>query len=162
MAVLVWGRPRFTADIDLVVEFKKTDVERLAHALQQLGEQGYVDRQMMQEALERGGEFNFIDGVSGMKVDFWVLKDSAFDRSRLQRRVAQKILGETVYFSSPEDLILAKLLWFKEAPMSRQAEDIVSVLKISGDQLDQAYLRMWTQKLEVEEEFDRIKTRKYL
>jgi len=33
MAVVVWGRPRFTADIDAVVELKAEDIDSLAEEL---------------------------------------------------------------------------------------------------------------------------------
>lgn len=35
IAVLVWGRPRFTADIDIVVELKHQDIKKLKTALQE-------------------------------------------------------------------------------------------------------------------------------
>ncbi|MBI4132107.1 MAG: hypothetical protein HY474_00570 [Candidatus Sungbacteria bacterium] len=152
IAVLVWGRPRFTADIDIVVELKAGDVPALSDALRGLAPDGYLDPAQMERAIAARGEFNFIDGASGVKVDFWILKeDDAFDRSRLGRRVAKEVLGERVHFSSPEDLILIKLLWYKTSPSSRQLEDAESVFKISGGMLDRAYLREWGARLGVEE-----------
>src|SRR3989338_723949 len=65
MAVFVWGRPRFTADIDIVVEMEERDIDKLEQALKQLGKAGYVDAIAMREAVVSGGEFNFIDGTTG-------------------------------------------------------------------------------------------------
>lgn len=73
MAVFVWARPRFTADIDIVVVLKAAHIPQLANALKELSEAGYIDEHMMREALERNGEFNLIDGATGVKVDFWPL-----------------------------------------------------------------------------------------
>lgn len=151
MAVLVWGRPRFTADIDIIVELKKEYLDQLEKALRRLGKTGYLDRGTMEWALAHQGEFNFIEGETGLKVDFWVAKDDSFDRSRFKRRVPRKILNQTVYFTSPEDLILIKLLWHKDSRAGRQLEDIESVLKISDDQLDKNYLTKWAQRLGVSE-----------
>ncbi len=151
MAVLVWGRPRFTADIDILIEFKVTDVDKLEVALNALSETGYVDKDAMREALLREGEFNFIDGNTGVKVDFWILKKNSFDVLRMKRKVARDILNQKVYFISPEDLVLNKLLWYQESQSSRHLEDAESVFKISGENLNKDYLNKWAEKLNVSE-----------
>ena len=156
MAVFVWGRPRFTADIDLVVELSVDKLGKLEGALKALGNAGYVDGEAMREALKVQGEFNFIDGVTGMKVDFWIAANDDFDRSRLERRVAKEIIGKRVYFSSPEDLILSKLRWWGETGSSRHAEDIASVLAVSGEQLDREYLKKWAERLGHKDLLDKV------
>jgi len=160
IAVLVWGRPRFTADIDMVVELKTSNIPKLGKALLELSEAGYVDRQSIKKAILQEGEFNFVDGETGVKVDFWVLKKNAFDVSRLQRKIAKEILGQKIYFSSPEDLMLIKLQWFKESESSRQIEDVESILKISGDKLDMQYLKVWALKLGVAETLEKLLVKK--
>ena len=142
MAVFVWGSPRFTADIDIVVQLRKEDVERLMVALERLSKISYINKDAMHWALERHGEFNFIDGVSGIKVDFFVLGEGAFERDQLHRRIAREVLGEKVFFVSPEDLILSKLRWHKEGGSSRQLEDVESVLKMEK-KLDMKYIQKW-------------------
>lgn len=143
VAIVVWGRPRYTADIDIIIELKTEKVKQLVSILIK---EGYVDEDAIREALKNKSEFNFIDNKTGLKVDFWILSSSAFDRSRLKRAVARKIFGQEVFFSSPEDLILKKLLWFNESKSSRQLEDIHSVLAIIKDQLDYNYLKKWAKK----------------
>ena len=96
----------------------------------------------MRWALERHGEFNFIDGVSGIKVDFWVLAEGEFEESQLKRRVGKEVLGRTIFFVSPEDLILSKLRWHKEGGSSRQLEDVESIFRFNK-KLDFRYLRKW-------------------
>lgn len=149
MAVSVLGRPRFTADIDIIIEMKIKDLEKLANSLQSTDELSYIDKDAMIDALRNEGEFNFIDGETGVKVDFWILKNNDFDKSRIKRRSAHKILDYEVYFSSPEDLVLSKLLWAKISGSMRQLDDAESVLKISGDKLDKKYLKIWALKLGV-------------
>ena len=39
------------------------------------------------------------------------------------------VLGEKIYFTSPEDLVLIKLKWYKESHSDRQFEDVQSILK---------------------------------
>lgn len=149
IAVLVWGRPRFTADIDIVVELKPENINDLAKALSLLGKANYIDRNMIKEAINQAGEFNFIHGETGIKVDFWVLEKTPFELSRMKRRVAKNVLGEKIYFTSPEDLILSKLRWYQQSQSSRHLEDVESILKISGKKLDTKYLKQWVERLRV-------------
>lgn len=149
IAILIWGRPRFTADIDIVVELDWGKIDNLEKALMALGEFGYVDKEAMRDALKNKGEFNFIDGNTGVKVDFWVAGNNELDKSKMARRRTRKILGKTVYFISPEDLILSKLHWYTMGESTRQLEDIESVLKISGEKLDMKYIKKWAKKMGV-------------
>jgi hypothetical protein len=152
MAVLIWGRPRFTADIDIVVILEQKQIGDLEKALSFLSDLGYFNKSVAKEAIKNFGEFNFIDGITGIKVDFWVAnKNDLFSQMQFKRRVPQKILNKLVYFISAEDLILSKLLWYEQSQSSRQLEDIESIFKISGKKLDKKYLRQWARKLKVEE-----------
>ena len=147
IAVLVWGRPRFTADIDIVVELKEGNSAAVfLKALKSFSKAGYIDEEAMTRAILTGGEFNFIDGETGVKVDFWVLKkNNPFDRSRSKRKKTKMVLGEKIYFTSPEDLVLIKLKWYKESHSDRQFEDVQSILK------------KWALNLGVSEILERIK-----
>lgn len=60
VAVVVWGRPRFTADIDIVVELASEKLDRFAEELLAIEKDVYLDKKMMQDALKHEGEFNFI------------------------------------------------------------------------------------------------------
>src|SRR3989344_4231092 len=65
-----------------------------------------------------------------------------FSGLKLKRRIPKMILSEKVYFLSPEDLILSKLLWSKESGSELQLKDIESILKFQK-KLDLKYLRKW-------------------
>ena len=65
------------------------------------------------DAINRQGMFNLIDVTSGDKVDFWMLTNEPFDRSRFARKYAEEVWGMRITVSSPEDTILAKLRWAK-------------------------------------------------
>lgn len=145
-AVSVWGRPRGTFDIDVVVELHAKDLKPLIRQLRALSSAGYIEEQTAREAMRRGKEFNFFHPESGIKIDFWAI--TAGDRmgkTELARRVARKIGGQAIYFISSEDLIIAKLIWFQKTQSTRQLEDIESVLKIQKS-LDWKYLRRAAQE----------------
>ncbi len=141
MAVSVWGRPRATFDIDIVINLVEPQIEELSIALKKISEYGYIDEEASREAIRTHGEFNFIDPESGVKIDFWVASINPTTKREFKRRKSIKIDRRNVYFISPEDLIVSKLIWYKKTLSSRHIEDIESVLKISGKKLDMRYLK---------------------
>lgn len=145
VAVSVWGRPRYTADIDIAIELLPQKLNALSYELSKIGDDVYVDRNMMSQALQQKGEFNVIDPDSDLKIDFWILRGSPFDTNEIERRVKRKILGQSVFFISPEDLILRKLLWHQESQSDRQLADIVTILGRQKN-LDWPYLWKWSKK----------------
>jgi len=137
-AVAIWGRPRFTADIDIIVELLDKNVSDLAKNLLLLDEDSYLNIKAVKRALIKKGEFNFIHANTGMKIDFWIRK-SKFDREKIKNAIQKKIKRRKINFVSPEDLILSKLLWYKQNKSERELDDIKSVLKFS--KVNRRYIR---------------------
>jgi len=155
-AVSVWGRPRATFDIDIIIKLVEPQDNILAKAIKEVYKAGYIDENMIKEAIRRKGEFNFIDSDSGLKVDFWVVKESAEQPPEFKNKKTKRISGQDIYFVSPEDLILSKLRWYKESHSSKHIEDIESVLRISGEKLDMDYIKKWAERLNVSEILNKI------
>lgn len=149
-AVTIWGRPRFTADIDLVINLEEKNIHQLASKLQEKLPDAYLDVDQMGEALKNFGEFNVIEPSLGMKIDFWILKNEEYDKLVLRRSI-KKDIGRMVRFISPEDLIISKLKWYKLDESSRHLEDIKSVVEIS--KVDIEYVKMWIKKLGLSPEY---------
>ena len=148
-AVSVWGRPRATFDIDIVVKLIEPKIMPLARALRKISKYGYIDEQAANEALKRKGEYNFIEPETGIKVDFWITKGTETSKVEFERRVVKKINNQKVSFISPEDLILNKLTWYEKSQSSRHLEDAESIFKISGEKLDFDYLKKHVAKIGV-------------
>lgn len=147
-AVAVWGKPRFTADIDIIVELVSKNIQPLAKALLVVDKDVYVSERAMQDALEREGEFNFIHPQTGLKVDFWVTdsKTDIYEDLKLKRAIPKKIDKQKIFFVSPEDLILSKLTWFKESESSKHLEDIKTIFDIQKSKINKNYLRNWAEQ----------------
>jgi hypothetical protein len=101
------GEPRSTHDIDLVVNIRTAAVRQIVQAFQM--PDYYLDEASVHEAIRQSSMFNLIDVNNGDKVDFWLLTNDPFDRSRFARRYGEEFMGITFQVSSPEDTILAKL-----------------------------------------------------
>lgn len=139
LAVFVWGRPRFTADVDIVIGLSEPKIDALAGALQKVEDAGYIDKEAIIKALINEGEFNFISPEMGLKVDFWVIKNKTALKE-LARRQAKEILNQKVFFISPEDLILSKLRWVAKGGGTHHLEDVKSVVRQSSKLIDYKYL----------------------
>lgn len=148
VAVTIWGRARYTADIDIVVDIASEKLKQLIYALSKIDKNVYLDIKS-DTPIEERKSFNLIHSQSGVKVDFVIRKDDEFSRIELKRAIKKDFHSQKIYFISPEDLILIKLKWHKESESTRHLEDAESILKISGDKIDMKYLKLWAKKIGV-------------
>ena len=150
------GAPRMTHDIDIVVLLEESDLDNLFERFPP--EEFYLDRGSAARAVRDGSSFNLIDAHEGSKVDFWMLTDETFDRSRFARRRVEEVLGMRLVVSSPEDTILQKLNWAKLAGGSeKQFMDALRVYEVQSGKLNIDYLEHWAGELEVEPLLQRLK-----
>jgi len=140
-AVAVLAKPRFTADIDIIVKIESKNISQLAKELLGVDKDVYVSQEAMEDAVKNDGEFNFIHPKTGLKVDFWVKR---YSFEEFKRSIVKKINGQKVNFISSEDLVLSKLIWYKEGQGSKQLEDIKSIIEIAKPDLN--YIKGWAKK----------------
>ena len=143
MAANFYTTPRMTRDIDLVIELSERDVERVTGLFQ---DEFYIDRDMVQRAVQSQSMFNMIHNALVVKVDCVVRKDSEYRREEFARRRPVTIAGQHVSLVAPEDLILSKLDWAKESRSQMQLDDVRNLLR-SVQALDTAYLNRWVVRL---------------
>jgi hypothetical protein len=151
LATAVHGVARATMDVDIVADLR---VEQAASLVDALGDAFYADLAMIRGAILRQGSFNLIHLKTMFKVDVFVRGRQPFDQTQFRRRQVNTLAQDparTAYVASPEDNILAKLVWFRKGGevSDRQWQDIVNVLLIQGDRLDLSYLREWAARLGV-------------
>ena len=96
VASMYYGEPRLTHDIDLVVDI---GLDQALSLVDLLGKQFYISEEGIKDALMHQSMFNIIHNETGLKIDFWILTDSEYDRSRFKRRVTHTIEGKKYYFS---------------------------------------------------------------
>jgi len=149
LASSAFGIPRATMDIDIVADIKQENVPLLQECLEK---EFYADMDMIREAVRRKSSFNIIHLESLYKVDIFILQEHPFDLQALARRVQKRVSEDNPqepFFSTPEDIILNKLKWYKDGGgvSDRQWNDILGVLKVQGKDLDMPYLSEWAEKL---------------
>lgn len=157
LASSLHGVMRSTLDVDIVADMRLEHIQPLVAAL---SKEFYADDEMMKDAIEHRSSFNLIHYETAFKVDIFIRKTRAFDQMQLERRRTSVIATDpeqSVYVTSPEDVILSKLEWYRMGGevSDRQWRDILGVLKTKSEQLDLAYLRKWAKELKVEDLLER-------
>jgi hypothetical protein len=159
LASAVWGEPRFTRDVDIVAALEPMHVDRLVEAL---GSGWYADATLMREAVERRSCFNVIRLRGMVKVDVFVppaqgLHASKWDRVRTA--VLDPASGRALAITSPEDIVLQKLDWFRAGGevSENQWRDVTALLRIRAGTLDDAYLDAWAERMGLSELLDRAR-----
>lgn len=149
------GEPRSTHDIDMVISIQKSAAKRLVEAFPP--PDFYLDEDNILDAIKKQSMFNLIDLNTGDKVDFWMLTNEPFDRSRFLRKISEEFTGLKILISTPEDTILAKLRWAKLSGGSeKQFTDALRVYEIQYGKLDINYLEQWAKKLNIESLWRRL------
>lgn len=143
------GEPRATNDIDLVVDLAEPQVAPLAAAL---GPDFDVDEEALRRAARERSSWNILHAPTVTKVDLFILRDGAFDRSEFSRRERVEVrAGRQLFVKRAEDSVLRKLLWYRSGGgvSDRQWRDVVEVLRQSRAVIDPAYLDEWAPRLGV-------------
>ena len=151
------GEPRSSHDIDLIIAIRNNDVPFLTQAF--AGPGYYLDETSIRQAIVDWGMFNLIEAQTGDKVDFWVLTNDPFDRSRFTRKRTEKVFGIKIKVSCPEDTILAKLLWAaKSGGSQKQFIDALRVFEVQYKNLDISYMDQWADNLGITSAWQHLKT----
>jgi hypothetical protein len=152
------GTTRATFDSDLVVRMNESHVPSL---VSQLHGAFYADESMALDAIKNKSSFNLIHLETMFKVDLFIAKDDLFDRAQIERRVARAVAEDSdreIYVLSAEDIILAKLRWYRMGgeQSERQWRDVAGVVSVQGDRLDFDYLYKMAATLQVEDLLARL------
>lgn len=135
----IWGEPRMTLDIDVVVQLGGDEAGQLVDAFP--SDEFYVSRTAVDEAVRTHGQFNVIHPTSGNKVDFMVVGGTVWSTSQIARRRRVQILPDlSANVAAPDDVILGKLMYYCEGGSDKHLRDIAGILKRSGELVDGKYV----------------------
>jgi hypothetical protein len=148
VASTVYSEARFTNDIDVIVELTPGMIDSFCSAFP---EPEYICyKPAVVKAVENKFQFNILHPTSGLKIDVIISSNSDFDKSRFSRSQSHPYSSsELISFSSPEDVILMKLVYYKEGESSKHIDDIAKILATLGDKVDIQYVQKWAAKLNV-------------
>lgn len=144
VAAMLYGEPRVTHDVDLVVFLRPADIARLPAAYP-LPEFYVPPAEVIAVEVGRAtkGQFNVIHVASGLKADFHTANRDELHAWAF-RNVRQYSIGDqTIQLAPPEYVIVRKLEYYREGGSEKHLRDIRSMLAVSGDQINWAELDEW-------------------
>jgi len=151
VASSMWGIPRSTNDIDIIVAPTRPQLLSLLQLFQRLGL--HVDPESALSALRKRDQFNVIDFPNGWKVDFIIQKEREFSAAEFDRRQMVETEGMHLTIASPEDVLIAKLEWAKIGDSERQLIDAAGILRMQSEKLDTSYIERWVEALDLQEQW---------
>lgn len=150
IATVLYGEPRFTNDIDLVVILSADRIEEFCRSFPQ--PEFYISPESIRRAVERRSQFNIIHPTSGLKLDIMVPAETPFNSSRFERARQITLMPDLeVSFATPEDVIIKKMEYYREGGSEKHLRDITGILKVSAEQVDRNYIADWAERLDLNE-----------
>lgn len=134
-AVLLYGEPRLTRDIDVTLGVDPSQTAAIIDMIRGLG--FHVLTQKPEEFVRETLVLPALEPESGVRIDF-VFSLSQFERAAIQRSRPVDVDGISVQFISLEDLIVMKLL----ASRPRDLEDVASILRKNRN-FDRNHVERW-------------------
>lgn len=139
-AVLLYGEPRLTRDIDITLGVDTNHLNQLLSILQNIplkpipeDIESFVKQTMVLPAL---------DETTGIRVDF-IFSFTPYETEAIKRAKGINILNQEVYFASVEDVIIHKIF----AGRPRDLEDARTILLKNPD-IDNTYIRDWLKEFD--------------
>lgn len=152
LAAMVYGEPRSTLDIDLVIQATPADAQSFVDAFPS-GEFYLPPFEVIVDELSRGsrGQFNVIDLASSLKADVYVAGDDPLIAYGMDSAVAHESRGITYRVASPTYVVAMKLRFFSISKQDKHLRDVRSILEVSPDLLDFERVGEWARRYGVED-----------
>ena len=140
-AAILYGEPRLTIDVDIVVDMRFEHVRPFVAAFPI--PDYYVGEEGIRDSLLRRYPFNVIQPSTGAKVDLVPLPADPFTRAAFERRLRLEYdeAGHSATFVTAEDIVLAKLVAFQRTGSDKHLRDARGVLLMQWEQLDLEAIR---------------------
>ena len=146
MASFVFGEPRFTQDVDVVIDPTESQAVALCQAF--ASEEFDASEEAARVAVRNRGLFNIIHSRSAHRVDLMILPAGPWGRMEISRRQRKQILPDLEgYCARPEDVILGKMQYYREGGSEKHLRDITGILRVSADVVDREYVSRWAEIL---------------
>jgi hypothetical protein len=134
-AVLVYGEPRLTRDIDITLGMGVNGLDKIKKIIKAIGLKILVEKE--KEFVEQNMVLPTLDKKSGLRVDF-IFSFSPYERQAIERGKDIKLGRTLVKFASLEDLVIHKVI----AGRARDLEDVRSIL-LKNPKYNLDYIKKW-------------------
>jgi len=135
-AVLVYGEPRMTRDIDITLGVDDSS----SKILLEIGESLHLHIAVkdVEAFIKKTNVLPLYDSNSGFRVDF-IFSFSPYEKEALARTRSIEIEGRQIKYASVEDVIIHKLV----AGRPRDCEDVKGIILRQQSSIDLPYVHRW-------------------
>jgi hypothetical protein len=158
VAAMLYGRPRMTHDIDLVIHISGSEAALLCRIYPPgLYYCPPVEAIQTEIGREAGGHFNVIHLQTGFKADFYPVGKDELIEWGLRNKRTMKLDTMEIRIAPPEYVIIQKLRYFQEGRSSKHLTDIQAMLDLSAEQIDQELIGAYVKQFSLESEWSQVK-----
>lgn len=157
VASILYGEPRLTNDIDVIVFLSTADLKKLEDEFPE--DEFYLpprDVISLETRREQRGHFNIIHSASGMKMDCYTAGRDEMHTWAFRAAREIHYQGEKLVLAPPEYVIVRKLEFYREGGSEKHLRDIRAMLSVSDELIDRGSLNEWIQKRGVIEQWRKV------
>lgn len=159
VAAIVYGEPRLTHDIDMVLHLTEKDVDALIQIFSL--DKFYCPPKesiLLETKRETRAHFNIIHHESGFKADCYLIGNDPLHHWGIKgRRRIEIDNNQSVWIAPPEYVIIRKLEFHREGGSVKHIDDICKMLKVSANSINMDQLIKWIHELGLVNEWEEIK-----
>ncbi|MBJ7257554.1 MAG: hypothetical protein JHC76_11335 [Akkermansiaceae bacterium] len=158
VASMVYGEPRLTNDVDVVLDITPSDIAKLVGAFPEAD--FYLPPiEVIQTELLRGsrGHFNIISQQSMLKADVYLMGADAIQLWGMDNARILEIDNLNVSFAPPEYVIIRKLEFYREGHSEKHLRDIAAMLVESDSEINKETLSLYLNQLGLEPQWQAAK-----
>ena len=158
VASIVYGEPRLTNDIDLIIALNESDIKRFIAAFSSNVFYCPPEETISSEVkLEVQGHFNLIHQETGFKADIYLIGKDEFQIWALKNKVKINFEGSEIYLAPVEYVVIKKLEWYKEGKSPKHLSDIQNILSNSESLINFSFLGEKIREFELESVWELVK-----
>ena len=157
VAGIVYGQPRITHEIDLVVELHSEQLPRLLAKLPP--EESYCPPEeviRIEIARETRGHLNLIHHETGFKADIYPVGSDHLNRWAIANRRRVVFADHVIWLAPPVYVIIRKLQYYSEGKSPKHLADIHSKCEISPDLINREVLMGFIEDCDLKKEYQQV------
>ena len=157
VAAIVYGEPRLTHDLDLVVDLASEQIPALLKAF--ASEDFYCPPQdliLFEANREQRGHINLVHVPTAFKADFYFRGRDPLHIWGLERVRTLQFFGSSIRVAPPEYVIVRKLEFFREGGSEKHLRDIRLMVRLSTHAINQEQLIRFIEERGLQECWNKV------
>ena len=153
-AAIIYGTPRFTNDLDLVIDLSTSDVTKFMNSFSE--KTFYVPpEEVIKVEVSRDlyGHINLLHADTGYKADCYFIGKDPLHLWAMKNRLIIEVGNEKIWIAPPEYVIIRKLQYYREGGAQKHINDIRNMLAVSGDTINYNQLEDKIRELSLNKEW---------